>query len=397
MALAVPQAAADGVAMRVGPATPWNRAGALKGLGHVAFHWDDGLWSVVDGHLYGLGAGTYPRWSPNGRYLAYLKGGSLRLGLGRQAGQRLNLGGAIIGPQDYAWLPGSKELVVAGQDRGLWLVTAGTDQIRRLSQSAEIGSLVAGPGTIAYTLTLPYRSPIGRSDALYVMRLGHAARRLVVAKGEGLQLAALVGSKVLYWRDPEHSASIASDGMALDEIGSTGGRPQALARTLGYRRWLQPMDGSAVDLVAGGPRLAWAHKHLEACTLVRGSCALLAGTRHEVALDPALGPTGQLIYVRAINLGQQTWGFSSPRGLAAWIASRHLVLRGRSYKESSGAFAPQWTANARTVLYIKNGGIWLLHTRTGSTGEVVGGFVGDPAQLAFYGHLSFASTFAFAP
>jgi TolB protein len=76
--------------------------------------------------------------------------------------------------------------------------------------------------------------------------------------------------RVQYWVDPQHSGSVAADGLALYSMPLRGGRAVGLGATLTYRPWLAAGSGDTVYLIAGGPRIAWSDKRLRRCDLATG-------------------------------------------------------------------------------------------------------------------------------
>lgn len=422
MALSAPRVSAAAVQ----GGQPVVNAKALNGLGTLAFCWRHDVWTVRDGQVHNMGAGVLPTLSTSGRYVAYMKEGGSSSGTLWVA--RTDGSGHPVAPlaktpvtaNGYVWLPGTDRLVVAAsywtlgghgqrshsaskQMPSLWLVNALTDRKTVIASNGLVDSVAASSDMIAYSVRR-------LSDVLFVDSLQpHSSPKpLVSAARAGIQLAGIAGKQVLYWVEPQHSESIAADGMVLYRIRANGGRPQSLATTLGYPSWLSAANtSSSLYAVVGGPRLAWTGKTLRRYDLATGTSRWIAGNTAWVALDPAADPaTGRLAFVRAANLSIKTWGFSSPGPLETWVASRTLwVTRpgGIAPKPVAaagyGIYRPEWTAHPDVILYAKGRGLWLVNMSAGQPIQVVCNVLGSTEndQFGFYGHRFLANEYAWVP
>ncbi|MHB1629105.1 MAG: TolB-like translocation protein [Bacilli bacterium] len=405
---------------------PIANAKALDGLGTLAFCWRHDIWTVKDGKAHDLGPGFRPVLSSSGRYVAYIKGfkessGTLWVARTDGSGQRFApLGSTPVAATGYAWVSGTDELVAArskwaagsrghtapsaktssSQYGSLWVINASTRNNTTIVSNARIGSVATGAGLVAYSVVhpMPSKYPGNATDVLYVAQLRpHSSPKpLLSTLDSGIQLAGIAGNRILYWVDPQHSGSIAADGMVLYSVRSTGGRPQTLATTLGYPSWLSFSSPDTLYAVTGGLRIVWAKKTLRRYSLTTGKYSLIAGNAANVALDPAANPaTGRIAFVAAANLSVKTWGFSSPAPLEQWVASRTLWVTkpgGASPQPvmaaGHGVYHPQWTANPNMILYAKDSGLWLVDLSTGRTVKVVSGILGSSENdlFGFYGH-----------
>ncbi len=413
---------------------PTVNAKALDGLGTLAFCWHHDIWTVRDGKAHDLGPGFRPILSSSGRYVAYIRGfressGTLWVARTDGNGQRFApLGSTPVASTGYAWLSGTDELVAArsnwaGGSQGhaapsvktsppragsLWAIRASTGEKSTIVSNARIASVTAGYGLVAYSVVhpMPSKYPGNATDVLYVVHLRPHSfpKPLLSTWDSGIQLAGIAGNYILYWVDPQHSASIAADGMVLYSVRSTGGRAQTLTTTLGYPSWLSFSSPDTLYAVAGGLRIVWARKTLRRYSLATGKYSLIAGNSAKVALDPAADPaTSRIAFVAAANLGVKTWGFSSPAPLEKWVASRTLWVTkpgGASPQPVAaagyGVYHPTWTANPNVILYAKASGLWLVNLSTGHTVEVVSGLPGssEDDQFGFYGHRFMADEYS---
>lgn len=399
------------------PSRPWSDARALGREGAIAFVWRHRLYTLTAGRVTDLGPGAYPVWS-SGPWLAYLRPG--QNGLGRLwiakadgQGRREVLAHRMFAPGGYAWATGSSTLVAgAATNRypvrgpgGLFVVDAGSGRVHTLATPTPfVDNIAVGTDAVAYSVTLakPSNHAVLYSQALR----GGAASVLVRAReDDGLRPVAWVGQRILYWLDPQFSASIAADGLTLYAVGATGHAPaQPLAFTLAYGAWLGPAGPGFLYTVIGGTRTVAQNKRIALCDLAAARCTPVAGGARFVALDPAWSAGADtLAYVQARNLGNNAWGLRSTAALRAWIRSRTLWLSGpggrgaRAVVSVGGGVAdPRWVGNGRAVVYLRRGGVWMHTLATGRTVQLVGGFLSQTSdgQWGYYGYADPAASYA---
>lgn len=435
------------------PAKPTVDAAAFRGLGDLAFV-SHGLLYVLDGATGKLtqitheGTASYPAWSHDGQWLAYVRntggaGGASRLWLVRNDGtDRHAVGGSagrVAGGSQYAWSPTADVLAVAPQPQpkrlanGLWLVPA-SGPAHLLAFGADgIYSFLWSPD--GASVAADVFDPVHKSDTLATVPAasGPPTPRFLAPHFTGLILASWSphGRRIAFWEDPQHSGSIAADGLQLFVLPLTGGRPQPLPATLPYRSWLSwSPDGRTLAMVEGRNRMTWDGKGVALCdTTGRNGCltALRApGTQETyapvfdnpgmVTLDPAWSPDGQtLALVRAASRGGTGgWGGCPRPGctpaqqravarqeLAAWLRTRTLWLVGahggvgrKLPSAGTGIYDPQWSRHGGHLLYIRSQAVWEVPTAGGPARRIAGPINGANAPYGYYGHIRWSAGWA---
>jgi dipeptidyl aminopeptidase/acylaminoacyl peptidase len=108
--------------------------------------------------------------------------------------------------------------------------------------------------------------------------------------------AAMSGNQILYWANPENSASLMADGLPLFSVPVEGGPWRATgATTLVYGDFVavEPGRGKAA-LVDGGGREAWQDKRITIFDFATGALTRLT-PETEVAISPDWSPDGRRI------------------------------------------------------------------------------------------------------
>jgi len=391
---------------------PYVNIAALRGQGHLAFMWGGQLY-VVDaskGTLHALpefNSITNLTWSPDGRWLAYIRVTG-EVWIARADGSRLHaIPGLPTQVTSVSWAPAADRLaVLASQSASssLWIVTP-DGRPHHIATGATSVRWSPDGTALAYSLTLPHHNPVSRSDALFTMSVtGGRPIKRIVAKGDGIQVAGWwpTGKGVLYWRDPLHSASLASDGLGLYSL-PFGKAPRLLAPTLPYSdfvRW-SSMD-QLLLLVTGGGRELWHNKTLIICDVQTNHCRPLLRRSKVVMLDPAWAPSGrEVAFVEARDLGPVS-GFADPRALLPWIRSRTLWVASITNARvcavrlpaGQGVFAPEWTYHSDGLLYFRDGSLWLTRVDGSPPVKIVDSLSSNPGLVVNYGYTSWSGTWA---
>lgn len=410
---------------------------AFRGFGELAF-----VRGGPRGPLYILsGKGVYrvasaasqPAWSPDGRWLAFLQGDGLTpptVKILESNGHDAHsaIPGTVaaaplgFGFSSFAWSPKADVLALAKSlpEGGLWTVPASGGPRRQLAATGtQVGSLAWAPDgrRIAYSVTLPAHNPITRSDALYTVSVtgGPSVRRLV-AKGEGIVVAGWWpdGKGLLFWTDPQHSASRAADGLTLYSLPLAGGAPHPLTTSLPYPDWIVPSQRSVL-LVSGSGRIVWYHKTVSTCAPASGVCHPLPLAPGTVSLEPAWSSSsGLLAYVRARSRGNTwTWDNCSAcragavqstvaaRSLAAWLRTRTLwvaSLSGGGAREllpaGAGVYTPMWSRGGHHLLYVRDNALWLINIQRGTPVRLAGPLLPKWTPFGYYGRMGWSQMLA---
>ena len=382
---------------------------AFRGQGRLAFLWGGQLF-LLDGskgvlrQITSQGQTTDPIWSPDGHRLAYLRDGALWLA--RADGSGAHRAATLPSvAASYTWSPRGDMLAVSLADSeraagALWLISS-------QGQSHRLGVAAADPlwspdgSRLAYSLTLPYRDPQTRSDALYTRAAngGHPTR-IFVAQQSGIRLERWWpnGKGLTFRIDEQHSASLAADGLPLYTM-PLAGKPRLLTTSLGYPTWLAwSPSGRQMLLVAGGRRETWHGKGLAICDVYAARCRTLPQPSGVISLDPTWSPSGRdIAFVRARDLGD-AGGFDNTRTVSAWVRTHTLWLAdatgagARQLAAGSGIYEPQWSADGQHLLYIRANSLCLIDARGGPARRILGPFPTTPDlyPLGYYGHLTWS-------
>lgn len=199
---------------------------------------------------------------------------------------------------------------------------------------------------------------------------------------------------LLFWLDPDHSASLAADGLALYELARPGARPRKVAVTVGSAVSLGGNSGFAVG--AGGDRYAWRTKHAVACS-TGSSCATVPAPTGHLSLDPAWSPDGSTLAYVAARAGRSSNFFQQT--IRRWYDTRQLWLlakgsRPRVVPESTGAAAPTWSRDGRSVLFVANDSLWLLPHLNAHPIRIAGPLFRPSFWPSYYGQVDWIDQFA---
>lgn len=247
-----------------------------------------------------------PGFSPDGRDLAYMEssGSSSDLHVVSLHGGRPV---TVRGVLSYAWSPVDDDLAAVSRANEVELLSAEGASLRHWD--------IADPFIALF-------SPSGKSLAVASSGLGSGRgylRLLTIGAGQERSIrqpgcdepAAWTadGTHLLFWRDPDCSASIGADGLPLDSIATRalqtsradGRHPKIVnvASTLPYQRWVVPLAGDTVLVNSGGDRVAADHKALKICSAVTGACRAFALPAGVTTLDAGVAHgTQQLFEIR---------------------------------------------------------------------------------------------------
>jgi dipeptidyl aminopeptidase/acylaminoacyl peptidase len=146
---------------------------------------------------------------------------------------------------------------------------------------------------------------------------------------------------IAVWTTPENGAT-------LGVVSPAGGSIVPLASTLVRRSWVQ-WAGDRLLVIQGDAREAGGRRDLLLCTRT-GDCNSITGNDESVA-DLAWSRGGTLAYV-----------WSGRREL--WVAHDGADSR-RLMNAGEGVSSPRWLPDTRSLVFVRDGLVWLLDTSTG--------------------------------
>ncbi len=406
--------------------SPQVNVNAFKGQGRMAFVWE-GLLYVLDGdkgdltRLSDIGQARWPKWSPDGQWLVYIryndlqeKGGGLFVAKpdGSQSYQVDGLP-LLVNTNGITWLPSSDTFVVSPggyvlpeeQDlyKNLYVVRPG-ETSRKID--APTGSLSPDGKTIAHCKTLPSYNeqyPGMRDDSLYIAPIeGGEPVQLHIAKEAGIHFAGWwPDSKGLLFRVArQHSASIMADGTGLYSLPLTGGKPQLLLTSLSHPEWLSwSPGGDKLLAVKGTGREIWKNKSLVVCDMETGEIVDLPQRAGTVSLDPGWSPDGKhIVYVEAAHnndIYNDGEAASWEQTRILWIAGADGENAGRIIEAGAGIKRPLWSRDGSHIIYLKDNSIWLVDIVSGGPVKIAGPLPDAPDHRGYYGYVSFSGIMAY--
>jgi Tol biopolymer transport system component len=265
----------------------------------------------------GAGAVSEPAWSPDGKWVAFLRGGSALWAVhANGAGaHRVSPAGADV--SEFAWVPGGQgeKLAFSVFDTAsyfskIFLAAPNSTKLRELGAYSDLIGFSVAPSGSALAVSYRQGPPPAPGKAptwkgvLAVVPLAGGPGRAVYTLPEGGYVLLRPGwwpdgKGLLFWDDPAGSASIAADGLALDSLDLATGRVSTLATTLTYSNWVSwSPSGNTVALVAGGDRIIWdSGKHLVLCAMPAARChSVPLPSSNLMSLDPTWTASGSLVY-----------------------------------------------------------------------------------------------------
>jgi dipeptidyl aminopeptidase/acylaminoacyl peptidase len=396
-----------------GALTGW---GSEKSSGSLAYIQQDGLWirDLPAGQPRKLVSGDgihTPRFSPSGKWIAYVADGAARvvatdgsvthlpagtrsqwntrhdsLLVENRAGLTITAEGDWHAPS-HAVL-GTSLPVVFSPD-GAQFVCAGATEGR-------------GPGGD------PQRT--GRLVRVLLERAGGNPEQIYSKYSAGQIPCAWVGGSIFFWEDPDFSASLAADGLPLLRVPAGGGNAEALGfSTLVHEDMLSfSPRRDMLALCTGGDRQTWTEKRIA----VLGGVEATYITQPDVAaICPAWAPGGNGIAYSAAPAGEAVGGEDAVKRV---LAKRHLWMAHASGKKPPRQLtgdpryrdeAPIWSTDGKYLLYGRiraddgSKSLWLMESDGRNPGQVTGPLCGpgtngaDAAWFGYYGYIDWRSMF----
>jgi Tol biopolymer transport system component len=369
-------------------------------LGKVAYIAGGDVWVVdldtaQETRLTGDGRNSRPRWSADGRWLAYQKGDQLwAIEVG--AGKENPISDTPV--DEFAWSPVENRLAHLSASGGLAIWRADQQSTQTLVESKGGSTLVH----FAWDPTgnwLAYETE-GAEWSLSQVSLDGESLPLY-ARSNMTQIPHLTGWSadahwLLAWTGPA-SALAEADGLPLCLIPAMGGTPRCLEqKMLLHADWLSWSPSGQLAFVVGGGRETWVNKGLAVMDPVSLVVQRLVDHTEQAPIQPAFSPDGEhLVY----SAGPPTPVEMAYARRDAALAQRRIwvmeVSSGRRRRlTNDDRFrdeCPSWSSDGEDILFVRFGeeraSLWLMGSDGSNLRQVVAELTPRPDPMAEYGYV----------
>jgi dipeptidyl aminopeptidase/acylaminoacyl peptidase len=412
---------------------PVVNVGAFSHHGALAFVSHNALW-LLDGKTRALRrmplpsgyfAPQAPQFSSDGKWLAYLASSPngvtpSQVWLARSDGSGAHRVPGLPSPVGIVgWSPHSDLLaVIAGPQRTkqpcpcyspttLRLVSPG-GTVRVLARSSWLdGAAWSDDGNniavaaITYPLTKIVAYPVagGRGTTWLSVDTKHRLNGMHGILAHIAGWSARVG--VTFWVYGD-GAVRNLDATPLDAVAAPGATPRSLGQTLSDPDTTDPIATTTKGEISivndhGGGRAQWQDKTVELCAAT-GPCRPLQHAPGFVTVDPSWSPDGKtLAYAEAPNVNSGPW---TQKALSTWFNAHRVQLydadtgRTRPLPQAHGATAITWSADGRSLLYVRNDALWLLPSLTGKPVRIAAPLYPFHDWPQYFAQVAWATQFA---
>ena len=379
-----------------------------------------------------------PRFSPDGRWLAYVttkstpKGDLTELWIAHANGTDPHLMSWLNNPRVIGWNPRIDQLAVTNQSAvpsgyengtideqtSLWLVSPSGGR-RKVMSAIEIdggawspdGSMIAVasdtslPGHPPWTATL-VAYPINGGKPVVWFRLKSATKLGTWDANLVLPVGWWPGWGIGFWTVTQSGydpSVLEGGGLDLWNVSAPGRSPRLIGNTLatGVDGPIEASSNGELAIVDDpSARPIWQRQQVERCTPLRGSCVAVSEPPRTVSMDPLWSPDGTIL---AYEVGEQSDnGFAGQAFSAHWYDSLQLWLynakTGKSEHVSvaKGAVSPMWSTNGKSLLYVANDGIWLWRDLKGVPIEITSPLFPKNNWNSYFGQIDWTGQFAWS-
>jgi Tol biopolymer transport system component len=213
------------------------------------------------------------------------------------------------------------------------------------------------------------------------------------------------GDSIIYWEDPDFSASAIADGLKLFRIGTLGGSPQDLGVTVLVKNDMLAISPFGNELVvsAGLGRETWSSKHIAVINLNTMAARYLTDETIS-AIGPSWSPEGDLVAYaaapNAANIGGGDQAKACLQKRRIWIADASGINRPKQitnddhYRDEE----PVWSRDGTHILFCRMdrsdvGTLWLMGKGGENPIQVSGPFSVEQGWFGYYGYIDWRQMF----
>ncbi|HEU5013833.1 MAG TPA: hypothetical protein VFT66_15030 [Roseiflexaceae bacterium] len=305
------------------------------------------------------GEASAPRWSPSGAWLAFCQNEQLQV-VPRDGGAT-----QAFGPCSGTWLPTRDELAFA-TDSSTTIVDVASGRRRAVAYHVDAwnpdGTAFAYVD-LALSGALDTANAPERTTSLWRAAADGSTPQELFSPGTpapyGLVLAGWYNNSILFWSDPQFSASLLADGVPLHSIPAQGGSEREIVPwMLAHPDFLAiSPDGTRIAATEGGNRQTWTNKHIVTVDMASGTRTQITGNA-VAAFSPTWSPDGkQLAYVAGPDVGSVGGGEAAQKGMEQrhiWVMNadgsdnRQITTGDTFYDER-----PRWTADGAHLVFVR--------------------------------------------
>jgi len=371
----------------------------------------------------GAGAASQPSWSADGKWVAYLRGGSALWVVRADGAGAHQVSPAGDDVSEFAWVPGqqSEEIAfsvfnTASYSSKIFLAAPASPKLHEFGAYSDLIGFSVSPSGTALAVSSRQGPPPSGDKApawkgvLAIVPLAGGPPRTVYTLAEGGYVDLRPGwwpdgKGLLFWDDPAGSASIAADGLPLDSLDLATGRVSTLATTLTYSNWLSwSPTGGLLAVVAGGDRIIWdSGKHLLVCAMPAARCRPVPLASSDLmSLDPAWTSAGSLVYdVAPQGLSLKGAPFTQ-QNVATWYGHTRLYVAsdpasGGHELAGAGAGAHDPQSLPDGLIFVRGAALWYLPAGATSAARIAGGLASPSQYGNYYGYVAWYQDFAWHP
>ena len=378
---------------------------ADAGSGTLAYSQADGLWvrHLPDGAPRKIAAAAKnPRFSPSGEWVAF-EGGVVRTD---------GAASAPLPPGARVWLPHQDTLAI-DTDRGLAFFSARNNWRAPTALRAGVGSPIFNSDGSAFVYSGAVT--VGTGAGGEPMRNGQLCRTSLAGPDSQILVSQYLVSPlpyawtrdfILYWEDPDFSASVAADGLELFRVPATGGHSESLGVGTLLHQDLLALSPTRHQLAAtvGSGRQVYEANRIAVVDLDTLALRYLTGPNLS-AMAPSWSPDGgRVAYVQAPAVGpaddDNLSALPYMRQRRIWVADAdgamppHSLTSDARYRDEE----PLWSADGTRILFGRldaSGAatLWLMGAGGENPVPVSGPLPLKNAAIGFYGYLDWRAAF----